>query len=105
MLGGVVAIGGDLVTTRKGGRKPEHYRGSYQTRARLVRALAAGDPDARCWRCGGLGRADDPWQAGHLVDGNSSSPLMPEHRSCNARAGRRLRDGDGLGKETARWFG
>lgn len=68
-----------------------HYAGSYRRRARLVVEAACADPLTRCWRCGGLARVDDPWQAGHLVDGDPASPLAAEHRSCNARAGARLR--------------
>jgi hypothetical protein len=64
-----------------------HYAGNYRVRARAVRVLAEMRPDTRCWRCGGLARDDDPWQAGHVVDGDPRSPLRPEHESCNKRAG------------------
>ena len=73
---------------------PAHYRGSYHVRARRVREAANADPETRCWRCGEQAREDDPWQAGHLRDGDPTSPLAAEHRSCNASAGaRRLVDG------------
>jgi hypothetical protein len=66
-----------------------HYGGSYHRRAAAVRAAAIADPNTRCWRCNGLARAGDPWQAGHVIDHDVSSPLLAEHRSCNARAGKR----------------
>lgn len=65
-----------------------HYAGTYKARAARVRADAYADPSTRCRRCGELAREGDPWQAGHVRDGDPSSPLAPEHRSCNARAGR-----------------
>lgn len=67
-----------------------HYRGNYQTRARAVRDAANADPTTRCWRCAKTlaeHPAGDRWQAGHLRDGDYTSPLLPEARSCNARAG------------------
>jgi len=70
---------------RRGDR--EHYRGTYQQRARRLRDLANADPLTRCRRCGQLARKDDPWQAGHVIDGDPSSPLAAEHRSCNVKAG------------------
>jgi hypothetical protein len=66
------------------------YRGDYPARAKQVRDAASSDPSTKCWRCGEPGRPDDPWQAGHLIDSNPASPLAPEHRSCNARAGAAL---------------
>ena len=70
--------------------KPYH-KGAYPGRAAKVRAAANEDPYTRCWRCGEFARANDPWQAGHLVDGAMDSPLAAEHRSCNIRAGNRLK--------------
>jgi len=75
-------------------RKP-HYAGSYEARAKAVREAAYANPDTRCWRCDRtlpehpLTRTGKPqhWQAGHLVDGDPTSPLLPEASSCNARAG------------------
>ncbi len=67
-----------------------HYAGNYKVRAKAVREAAYADPLTKCWRCGktleqhGQG---DTWQAGHIRDGDYTSPLMPEARSCNARAG------------------
>lgn len=68
----------------------QHYRGDYARRAREIRAAADADPGTTCWRCGKTARPGDPWQAGHLVDGDRLSPLAAEHRSCNAAAGQRL---------------
>ena len=69
-----------------------HYRNDYDRRAKTVRRYANANPDARCWRCGQPARPGDPWQAGHLIDGDPASPLAPEHRSCNAGAGATLLD-------------
>ena len=67
--------------------KPAHHKGTYHVRARHCRDLANADPSTVCWRCGKPARQGDPWQAGHVRDGDPTSPLAPEHRSCNARAG------------------
>lgn len=64
-----------------------HYSGDYSRRSQHVRDQANADPNTRCWRCGHTARPGDPWQAGHIVDGDPTSPLAAEHRSCNARAG------------------
>ena len=66
-----------------------HRRGSYQTDAARVRAIAYSDPATRCRRCG-LTLADKPgdtWDAGHVNDGQIGGPLAPEHSSCNRSAG------------------
>lgn len=71
--------------------KPAHYRGGYHIAAAKVRAAANADPNTTCQRCGQLGRGPrDPWDAGHLRDGDPTSPLGPEHRSCNRSAGATL---------------
>lgn len=70
--------------------KPAHYRGAYHVQARRIRAAANANPNTRCWRCGHPARPGDPWEAGHLRDGDPASPLLPEHRSCNRAAGARL---------------
>jgi len=70
-----------------------HYRGDYHRRARAVRDAANADSSTRCWRCGDTARHGDPWQAGHLRDGDLTSPLAAEHRSCNGRAGAALTNG------------
>lgn len=69
-------------------RRQAHHRGSYDRRSQMVRDTANADPTTRCWRCNGLAREGDPWQAGHLRDADAASPLAPEHRSCNIRAAR-----------------
>lgn len=74
------------------GKNRAHYKGSYARRAKQLRDRANADPATRCWRCGELARAGDPWQAGHVRDGEVDSPLMPEHKSCNIKAGRQLRE-------------
>ena len=74
------------------GRNRAHYRGTYGRRARWVREMANANPQTRCWRCGQPAIEGDPWQAGHIRDGDPSSPLAPEHTSCNARAGNNLKE-------------
>ena len=77
----------------------DHYRGDYARRARSVRQAAAADPATTCWLCGETARVDDPWTADHVVPGESSSPLMPAHRSCNSARG------DGRGRRAESAFG
>ncbi len=67
-----------------------HHRGSFPGRARAVRDRANADPLTLCWRCGRPAVAGDPWQAGHVVDGEVGGQLLPEHASCNQSAGARL---------------
>ncbi len=66
-----------------------HRSGSYQRRARQVRQRANADPTTTCWRCGLTldAKPGDTWDAGHLRDGDPTSPLLPEHSSCNRSAG------------------
>lgn len=60
-----------------------------------LREAANADPSTACWRCGktlaqhGPHRNGRPayWTAGHLRDGDPSSPLAPEASTCNFRAG------------------
>jgi hypothetical protein len=77
---------------------PPHRRGPYRRLAKLVTDAAYADPTTRCWRCG-LTLAQHPrtrtgkvptWDAGHLVDGDPNSPLLPEASVCNRRAGGQL---------------
>jgi hypothetical protein len=76
-------------------RNRAHYKGTYPRRAAAVRAAAYADPSTRCWRCGRTLAAHPPhttgaaatWQAGHIVDGDSSQPLLPEASTCNTSAG------------------
>ena len=72
------------------GHNRSHYRGDYARRAAIVRRNANANPLTRCWRCGQLAQPGQPWQAGHLRDSDPTSPLLPEHRRCNAAAGGRL---------------
>jgi len=56
------------------------YSGEYRRRAAEVRANAS-----VCWLCGEGWRRDDPWQADHVIPGNSYSELRAAHRSCNVK--------------------
>ena len=67
------------------------YGGAYRARAAAVRAAAT-----RCHICGEGFRADDPWQADHLVQGAGEGggrlgPLAAAHRSCNIARSNRSR--------------
>lgn len=76
-------------------RKPAHYRGDYHVRSRRVREAAYADPLTRCWRCKLMLHECKPhrngkpatWTAGHLIDGDPRSPLLPECSPCNKSAG------------------
>jgi len=75
-------------------KKRAHYgTHSYVKRSAAVRAHANADPSTTCWRCGltlEQVRRTKPhakWDAGHLVDGDSSQPLRAECSSCNRSAG------------------
>ena len=75
--------------------KGTHHRGTYHVASRRVRDQANADPDTRCWRCGLTLSEHAPhhdgtrprWQAGHIIDGDSTSPLSPEASTCNTSAG------------------
>ena len=69
---------------REKARPKDHYKGNYQARARQVRAAAT-----HCWICQQGPIPGDPWQADHIRPGDPTSPLLPAHRSCNARRGNR----------------
>lgn len=72
------------------GRSRAHYSGDYQRRARLVRLAAYADLETRCWRCGRTLAEHGHkarWDAGHIRDGDPTSPLAPEASSCNRSAG------------------
>jgi len=58
------------------------YDTGYRKRAAQVRASAS-----VCHICGEGARANDPWQADHLIPGEPLSPLAAAHRSCNASRG------------------
>ena len=84
-----------------------HRRGSYQTDAARVRAIAYSDPSTVCQRCQRTLAEHPPtktgkppsWDAGHPpgMDGVPGAPLFPEVASCNrsagAAAGNRRRQG------------
>ena len=75
-----------------------HYAGTYQRRAKALRDAANADPSTTCWRCGRTqSQHGQPWQAGHLNDGEVDGALAAECRGCNAKAGGKhgaaLRDG------------
>ena len=73
--------------------KAHHADPTYRSAAAHVRAQAYANPSTTCWRCGltldeaRRIRPNETWQAGHLVDGDLSAGLMPEHARCNASAG------------------
>ncbi len=88
--------------------KGPHHSGTYQRRAANVRAAANLDPDTRCWRCRRTLDQHEPhrngtparWTAGHIRDGDPTSPLAPEASTCNYSAGARTgnaRRGSGYG--------
>lgn len=75
--------------------KGPHHSGDYQRRAAAVRAAANRDPATVCWRCRLTLAQHEPhpngkpatWTAGHVIDSDPSSPLMPEASTCNYSAG------------------
>lgn len=79
------------------GAKAAHHRGDYQKRAAKVRARANADASTTCWRCGLTlaqcrTKTGKParWTAGHVIDSNPDSPLLPECSTCNYSAGAKL---------------
>lgn len=93
-------------------RDRQHYTGSYDQRAKAVRAAANADPSTRCRRCGLTleeRRRANPgkrivWDAGHLEDGNYLSPLVPEHSDCNRSAGARLGNAKRRLPRSEQWY-
>jgi hypothetical protein len=91
-------------------KKPAHYRGSYHVRSRALVAAAKANPATKCWRCGLTILEHEPhksgraayWTAGHVRDGDPTSPLLPEASTCNYIAGARLGAGTDW-KSTRRW--
>lgn len=73
--------------------KAAHHRGDFGKRSAAVRASAT--DTSRCWRCGRLleehaahnDGTPATWNAGHVRDGDSGSPLMLEASTCNQVAG------------------
>jgi 5-methylcytosine-specific restriction endonuclease McrA len=58
------------------------YSGSYKARAAAVRANAL-----VCWLCGEGARAQDPWEADHVIpaESGSTAELRAAHRTCNRK--------------------
>ena len=69
-------------TPRRREKKRALYDTEYKKQAKLVR-----DTAVQCWICGGGALPNDPWQADHYYPGVKDSPLVPAHRSCNAKRG------------------
>ena len=65
-------------------KKKFFYNTEYRKAAEAVR-----DNAVMCHICGKPAKANDPWQADHLIPGDPLSPLAPAHRSCNASRGNR----------------
>ena len=61
-------------------RSKAHYRGTYAKQAKWVR-----DNAVACWICKQGASPTDPFVADHLFGGDPLSPLLPAHRSCNAK--------------------
>jgi len=62
--------------------------------AHQQRAAREIDPAASCWICGTPATESDPITADHetpRAQGGRDSPLLPAHRSCNARRGAQQR--------------
>lgn len=72
-----------------------HKVTGYAKAAALCRERAYADESTICWRCGltlaQIRAMRSPkqvtWDAGHVVDGDLSAGLRPEHSYCNRRAG------------------
>lgn len=73
-------------TDQRRKEKRNHYKGSYQSRAKKVREEAV-----TCHICNEGYKFNDPFQADHLIPGVGESPLLPAHRSCNIRKGNKFR--------------
>jgi hypothetical protein len=60
-------------------RDRSHYKGDYQTRAKLVR-----DSATICWICLEPFYRKEDITADHYYAGDPFSPLLPAHKSCNS---------------------
>jgi len=69
-------------------KKKELYNARYKSLSKRIREGAV-----TCHLCGEGYRATDPWQADHLIAGDSTSPLAAAHRSCNAKRGNKPLEG------------
>ena len=70
------------------GPRTQYHQGWKQTSA-LIRATAT-----TCHICGKGPRANDPWQADHIIPvqhGGTTGPIAAAHRSCNIAKGNRTR--------------
>ena len=76
-----------LKDLRRANKKSNLYNTQYRKRAAQVRQTAI-----ICHICHDGARANDPWQADHLIPGDPDSPLAAAHRSCNAKRGDRPLD-------------
>lgn len=78
--------------------KPAYHKGDYPRRAKAVTDAAKANPLTQCWRCGRTLAQHPPhktgrpatWHAGHVIDGDPNSPLLPEASTCNSRSGAQL---------------
>ncbi len=76
-------------------RRPTHRLAPYTTAATAVVARANANPATPCQRCGRTLAEHPPhktgkpanWHAGHVRDGDPTSPLEPEASTCNIVAG------------------
>jgi len=69
--------------------RPHHTDPTYRRISKQLREQWNTNPLTQCWLCGEYKRVGDPWQADHYLPGDPTSPLLPAHRSCNARRGNR----------------
>ena len=80
--------------------KGPHHTGSFDRLGRILRAQANANPLTICWRCTRTLDQHPPhkdgrpayWTAGHVRDGDPTSPILPEASVCNFAAGTRLRN-------------
>jgi len=58
------------------------YSGAYKRRAAMIRATAV-----VCWICGEGARANDPWQADHVLpsEHGDQAELRAAHATCNRK--------------------
>ena len=71
-----------LKDLRRAHKKQTLYNSDYRKAAKFVR-----DTAIICHICKDGDRANDPWQADHLIPSDPNSPLAAAHRSCNAKRG------------------
>lgn len=76
-----------LKDLKRAEHKKNLYNTQYRKQAALIRQTAI-----ICHICKDGARANDPWQADHLIAGDPTSPLAAAHRSCNASRGNKSLD-------------